>query len=77
MNKQFSAKRNQYADPKRFVPATDKQKRQRELSWALRICLGFQGSLHFLPKGTPGLTLLRIDLSHVINVLRQELRNIK
>lgn len=61
-----------------FIPPTPKQKRQRELSWALRICMGFRGAArHFIPKDIILKQGLLVMVDGIIESIRVELRNIK
>lgn len=56
---------------------TTKQKRQQELSWALKICIGFRSSCHFIPKDLILKQGFVVMLDEIIESIRRELRNIK
>lgn len=58
-------------------PASLKQNRQRQLAWALRICMGFRGSCHFIPNDLLLKNSLLSILDGIIKELRYELENIK
>jgi hypothetical protein len=57
--------------------ASPKQVRQRKLSWALKICMGFRASLHVIPRDIGYTNTMIRYLELVIDNLRAELRNIK
>jgi hypothetical protein len=68
---------NQYSDPFKHVPPSDKQKRQRQLAWALRICMGFYAAMHMIPRDLKLKSYVRNSLNALIDEIRAELRNIK
>lgn len=61
-----------------YGQGTKKQRRQRELAWSLRICMGFEASLkHFVSRDIGNNHMLLRQLELMIDNLRHELRNIK
>lgn len=57
--------------------ATAKQLRQQKLSWALRICIGFKVSMHFIPRDLKLKSFVYNSLNALIQEIQAELRNIK
>jgi hypothetical protein len=68
----------QYSSPPKPVSPSDKQRKQRKLSWALRILMGAEASIkHFVPGDIGNKHMLLRYLDIVIDNIRWELRNIK
>ena len=69
---------NQYSKNKyRVIPCSEKQKRQRKLAWALKIVMGFEGCLYFIPRDIITVNALRDLVKFTISEIKSELRNIK
>lgn len=61
---------------KKIIKASARQLRQRKLAWALKICMGFRASVHFIPNDIIFKKGMVQYLDEVIRDLKYSLRNI-
>jgi hypothetical protein len=65
------------ANPLKHITPSDKQKKQRQLAWALKICMGFYALMHMIPKELKFRVYVQNALTALTDEIRAELRNIK